>query len=787
MNPYQQEHEERKQRILSFLGDVADHMEHIRTAAETDEEGKQAAAKHIEALGNLQGHVTHDVFSIVLIGQFSVGKSTFLNALMGQRILPSWKKETTATVNFLQAKERAPHGEAGIVTYRDGHTEALDHLDYETLERYVSTRGDQGKQTIARTVERVDLFLDNKFLQDGVMLVDSPGLNGIAEDLADITEKQIAESHASIFMFKAGQPGSKTDFTVLRNLREKCNRIFIVLNQIDCVRTGVDENETVEDLVQDIIEKYQRFFPGEGLPEIYPVSAQDALRARDPEHYGDSAAEDTEKLEAASRFRPFEERLWKFLTQGERTKEQLLAPVTNVCKLLEREKRHADDKITMLANMRSPQEFLEKKEKLEDAIAELEKQEREATGPVESDIRDAMEQLKHQMADRFDQFVRRIKLEADEKETAEELSAFASTLQERLRKRCLSLWTEFHEDLQEKMRETVEIYCQDQLQQAVEAMNGIPDLPLKMEVPDIHIDVADVSKDFEERHADFERREKELDALRDQVDKADVDALRARQAEIEAKQRREELRNLQQAKLTFESTFVPAAIVRRQEEETYLRDRTGLAGSIAQIILGKKRDTRLVTVTDSSNHDRDVARLEKATKSYEEEIRQAKTQMAAASKIASNHAADSLRGEQLRRKLESEQEKLTQEEKAYFEKLQRETEKACKQMRRDITEYAERTANVLLRVVKRQLDEQKRPYEMMVRQMAVMTIQKQLEAQRNRWQSLCDAAAADDQARDEKLAFEKAMAEERDRLLQDGRMLADDMDAAMNDVIGEEG
>ena len=40
-------------------------------------------------------------FSIVIVGEFSVGKSTFLNALMGEKILPSYSDETTATVTCL--------------------------------------------------------------------------------------------------------------------------------------------------------------------------------------------------------------------------------------------------------------------------------------------------------------------------------------------------------------------------------------------------------------------------------------------------------------------------------------------------------------------------------------------------------------------------------------------------------------------------------------------------------------------------------------------------------------
>ena len=59
------------------------------------------------------------MFSIVTVGEFSAGKSTFLNALMHKAVLPSFSTETTATVNFLRHKDMAEPGQAGVVYYRE--------------------------------------------------------------------------------------------------------------------------------------------------------------------------------------------------------------------------------------------------------------------------------------------------------------------------------------------------------------------------------------------------------------------------------------------------------------------------------------------------------------------------------------------------------------------------------------------------------------------------------------------------------------------------------------------
>ena len=225
-NEHLAKYEERKEKITALLNDTA---EYLRT---------NDKAEDAESMLKLKGDIEKNLFSVVLIGEFSVGKSTFLNALMHRRMLPSFKKETTATVNFLRHTSQAPNGESGIVYYRDGKTKTLPDLNVETIARFVSTTGDTAEGTIAQTVEKVDLFLESKFLEDGVMLVDSPGLNGIAENLEAITRRQIKESHACIFMFSTDHPGTTTEFEILRDLRDECNSIFIVLNKIEEVKAS---------------------------------------------------------------------------------------------------------------------------------------------------------------------------------------------------------------------------------------------------------------------------------------------------------------------------------------------------------------------------------------------------------------------------------------------------------------------------------------------------------------------------------------------------------------------
>ena len=260
-------------------------------------------------------------FSISVVGEFSAGKSTFLNALMRERILPSFTKETTATINFLRHREKAENGESGCVHYKEGHTEPFHSADLKTISRYVSTSSDS--VDVAKSVAYLDLFLDSRFLEGNVTLVDTPGLNGIAEGHRDMTLEQIEKSSAGIFLFDANKPGSHSDFEFLGELQKRIKNVILVLNKIDNIKKS--EGETVESVIAKLKENYKAVFPeAETIPEIWPVAAYPALTARsstEMEYHGKTefTPEERQKFEKISHMSEFEDRLWKFLTQGEKT------------------------------------------------------------------------------------------------------------------------------------------------------------------------------------------------------------------------------------------------------------------------------------------------------------------------------------------------------------------------------------------------------------------------------------------------------------------------------------
>ncbi len=275
-------------------------------------------------------------FSIVIVGEFSVGKSTFLNALMREKILPSYSDETTATVTFLRHKEKADNQQKGRVYYADGSCEDIDSIETDVISRYVSTRSDI---PVAATVNHLDLFLDSSFLDGNITLVDTPGLNGTADGHREITEAQIMKSNVCLFMFSADRPGGKSEFEFLSQIKTKANKIIFVLNKIDQIKNN--EDESYEKVAENMLKHFGKIFPdAEDMPEFWCVSSYQALvaRAKTPLVYrGKKSFTDAEKnhLLKLSRMEEFEDGLWHFITEGDKARNSLLTPISKATKMVD--------------------------------------------------------------------------------------------------------------------------------------------------------------------------------------------------------------------------------------------------------------------------------------------------------------------------------------------------------------------------------------------------------------------------------------------------------------------
>ncbi|WP_288767979.1 dynamin family protein [uncultured Prevotella sp.] len=367
-------HTQRKEQVLTLLSHAEDVL------------AKMSRKEDADALRQMSKDVEHGRFSIVVVGQFSAGKSTFLNALMGEKYLPSFQTETTATINFLKSIDDNEGKSQLVVKYKDGHEVVSEDVSKDNIEKYVSVKGDN----VATTIEYVTLYLDSKFLKGGVTLVDCPGLGGVLENHAEITRNQIMKSHAAIFMFNANQPGSASDFKALKSLKSQCQSTLIVLNQIDNIK---ESEQSVDDVINNLKENYGKQFPNDPLPEIWPIASYPALVSRSKQNLDyhdrkDFTAKEKEEFLKKSRFEQFEDRLIRYLTNGEKTRQELLSPVEKVKSYLTEAQEENDAQIKDLEENADGKKFADEITSLQSEIDGLEKNLKNKESGLTSKIKD---------------------------------------------------------------------------------------------------------------------------------------------------------------------------------------------------------------------------------------------------------------------------------------------------------------------------------------------------------------------------------------------------------------
>lgn len=217
-------------------------------------------------------HQLDDLFLLVVVGEFNSGKSAFINALLGQKVLKEGVTPTTTQINVLR------YGEA--------------------QERQVEN---EHLHTITAPVE----------LLHEISIVDTPGTNAIIREHETITSQFVPRSDLVLFVTSADRPYTESERAFLEQIRDWGKKVVIVLNKIDLFQ----EQEDMAKVERFITENAHTLF---GLtPEIFPVSSRKALQAK----------QGTPSMWEHSRFEPLETYIRETLDESGRLRLKFLNPL----------------------------------------------------------------------------------------------------------------------------------------------------------------------------------------------------------------------------------------------------------------------------------------------------------------------------------------------------------------------------------------------------------------------------------------------------------------------------
>lgn len=235
---------------------------------------------------------TKSEFEVNVVATMSAGKSTLINALLSQKLMPSKNESCTATISRIKDTDEEIFT-ARVYDKNSSLIEVQPELSYKIMQNLNSNED----------VSVIDIEGDIPFVSSNDMslvLVDTPGPNNSRdENHKATTYRMLSESSKTLVLYvlNATQLAVDDDNSLLNNVAESMkvggkqskDRFIFVVNKIDTFRKG-------EDSVEESIEKVRKYLEDKGIknPNIFPAAALPALDIRTYLKYVDKTDEDLE-------------------------------------------------------------------------------------------------------------------------------------------------------------------------------------------------------------------------------------------------------------------------------------------------------------------------------------------------------------------------------------------------------------------------------------------------------------------------------------------------------------
>lgn len=202
--------------------------------------------KETEAtIHQLEERIATDNFKVLVVGEFKRGKSTFINALLRQEVLPAYSTPTTAIINEVKWGDK----QKAMLYHKNpasGLPRSPQEIPVDKIEEYVVIKDSGKKEGKESPYEKVELFWPLELCRNGVEIIDSPGLNE-NEVRQQVTVDYLSRVDAVLFVLSCEQLGPSISEHKMIELLSNCGHedIFFICNRFNDIRRE-EERERVK-------------------------------------------------------------------------------------------------------------------------------------------------------------------------------------------------------------------------------------------------------------------------------------------------------------------------------------------------------------------------------------------------------------------------------------------------------------------------------------------------------------------------------------------------------------
>lgn len=267
-----------KKRISTQCDDVENAWKTATTSSEFEElvaGGERDESSEVEnLLLQSRQRLASDTIEVGIFGEIKRGKSTLINALVGQRVSSMRVTPETAVPVWVERGEPRT-----VVIYSDGSSGEV--ADPHLAQEMATQRAESG---IGKNVMRVVQYTEVAWLPDGLRIVDTPGLQdpSLVESYESRTMDELERVSAAVFMFISPPGPASHEVQVLRRLASHgIDKVFLVCNFYPDVWSDDEDRNDVLNYIKKVVVD-AAIAASKNAPKdikLYGINARDALRA----------------------------------------------------------------------------------------------------------------------------------------------------------------------------------------------------------------------------------------------------------------------------------------------------------------------------------------------------------------------------------------------------------------------------------------------------------------------------------------------------------------------------